>query len=389
MPLFPKDRLPEELWIEARRLASGTEEQKLGAIDILSSGKYRLPEQAKEVFLDLASLGQPKIVRVKLASLIGQSTLPVGIHYPVAEVLETDPDEEVQSHLQEFRAKMGELEESLGIPIMREWLKSVIPPPEIIAQLSQMGRLAGAFVRENHALLEQIRLVKQTTEVLKSIGAFNREFVSFAQEYARETTTEEFKEFEAELGWLEILPMPNFWHLYLLSKSGGVEAAWQKLVSDMQNSEFREGLLDTLVDCRLFEDRIGNVRLGVGHFARGDYVSAISVLLPQIEGLVWDIGVAIGLVDPAPNSKVKLDKKGNLRKSKRGKPMEWGLGELVARLWGNRPFEDYFRRQVYSTEFRHPVLHGRRNDLFHETNATGAILYFLAIRDKAMELGLC
>lgn len=389
MPLFPKDRLPEEQWSEARRLASGTEAEKLSAIDILSSGEYRLPEQAKEVFIDLASIDQPERVRVRLASLVGRATLPSGIHYPLFGVLKADPSDEVQSHLSDFEAKIQELEESLGVPLMRDWLKSVIPPPELLTHLRRIGGLADAFVRENQALLEHIRLVTDTAEVLTSIVDFNREFAPFAQEYSRETTTKEFEEFEAEFSWLGFLPMPNFWHLYLLSKSGGVEGVWHKLVSDMKNDKFRDDLLNSLDGCKLFTDRIGIVSLGVEHFGRRDFVSAISVLLPQIEGLVWDIGVTTGLVDPTPNSRVKLDKNGKLRRPKGGRRIEWRLGELVAHLWGNRPFETHFRRKVYSTEFRHPVLHGRRNDLFHETNATGVILYFMAIREKAMELQVC
>ncbi len=55
LAFFPEKELPRSRWLKAKRLAPGGEKEKLQAIEILSSGDYRLPEGAEELLVGLAA----------------------------------------------------------------------------------------------------------------------------------------------------------------------------------------------------------------------------------------------------------------------------------------------------------------------------------------------
>jgi hypothetical protein len=63
-----------------------------------------------------------------------------------------------------------------------------------------------------------------------------------------------------------------------------------------------------------------------------------------------------------PNSKVKLVN-GQPLLTKKGDLVEYGLKDLVMDIWNQpspirRNFQDKYNIDVYSKDFRHPVLHG-------------------------------
>lgn len=266
------------------------------------------------------------------------------------------------------------------------------------AQAKQLRDLSDQFAIANQGLLDTFRAAKLTTDLFAALGKLQLSTAPFILklpgifEEMQEMATDEFRKFEAELGWLEWFPMPAVWNLYLLSKQGGIEKAWDKLVADFDQPEVLKDIRGELLGSRILKHRSSLVDNGLRHYEAGDPASAIYVLLPQVEGAIWDMGVRLKLVRPEPNSRVKLDTSEEpvieTKGRREGMPAEWGLGELVARLWEQKEFEKFFRERVYTHEFRHPVLHGRRLDLLTKKEGTGIILYLMAIDARATQLKL-
>lgn len=262
--------------------------------------------------------------------------------------------------------------------------------------LQNLEKVTEPLIRQNKSLLESIERILTPPEFLDAVTRMQRAFspaIDQAVELATEMSSEEFKRFEAEMGWLEFLPMPTFWNLYLLSKEDDIKRAWEKLISDFTQEDVLDWLLKDLSGCTLFQKRREIIERGLNHHQKGDWISSVSVLLPQVEGLIWDMGAALGLVDANPNSRAKLDKNGGVVLHTSGKykgnPVEWTVGELVAHLWDQKDFENYFASRVYTSEFRHPILHGRRVDLFSEKESTAVLLYLKVVKERCFELGLC
>ncbi len=124
-----------------------------------------------------------------------------------------------------------------------------------------------------------------------------------------------------------------------------------------------------------------------------NYIASIPLLLSQIEGLIWDYGVYKKRVDDAPNSKAKLDSDGKIEFNNKGNVVVFGFSELLVKLFGDSSkLKQHIKTRhnnekekdtgIYSTELRHPILHGRKIDYDTERNATILLIVLMAVLEK-------
>lgn len=214
----------------------------------------------------------------------------------------------------------------------------------------------------------------------------------------------EYQLFIKEYGWLGALPACMLDTCYNLYKEEGPKAAWNELERFFQNRQVINEFLRCMGDSELMRARISIVTKGFDAHINGDFVSSIYILLPQVEGLIWDIGVKKGIVLATPNSRVKIDESGQpiIKINSKGKmqEIEWKFGELVSNIWASEKIpnpdviqgyrdEDFSTKMggyLYSDEFRHKILHGRDISIFSSRNSTLIIFCLISIYEKMDQL---
>jgi len=205
-------------------------------------------------------------------------------------------------------------------------------------------------------------------------------------EFAKNIDWEGFEEFEEEFGWLEAISMTYAFKLKDVLKQEGKEKVWEKLIEDLNDPEFLKEFKEDIRKVKLVDGRIHILNKGLEHHENKDYISSIPLLLSQIEGIIWDLGIYKKIVEPKPNSKYKIDINGNCVLDSRGKRIEWRLGEILQYMFGKKSkFVNHTEDNVYSKELRHPVLHGRQTDYNEAQNSTMLVLLLLTIIEKVKD----
>lgn len=232
------------------------------------------------------------------------------------------------------------------------------------------------------------RWISSITEIARQ-HENQRKLIERLAEEMRERQTPEFRGFSEELGWLGFLPKSFMYLLYKRYKGKGWNKAWEALEKWLDNKDSLDALRKQLVSSSILNTRIDVIGMGFHSHHEGNYLCSISILLPQVEGLIWDLGVQLKLVDAStPFSTAKLDKNGSPVKDKKGKIVSWKLCDLVSQIWKFPAFETRFRNKVYSSEFRHRIAHGRDISSFTKIKSTETILLVLCVWGKASSLGI-
>lgn len=203
----------------------------------------------------------------------------------------------------------------------------------------------------------------------------------------------EFEKFSTQIHWMDPLSLGVVFDCFSAYNEQGsdINAAWSKLFSYFHDNEFLKDVEEVIVQSDIVIPRKDIIRTGLKHHQNGDYVSSLSVLLPHAEGLIWELGVKKGLVEPCYNSKIKIKngKRVLINKSgqARAQPEEWSLLDLVNAIWGTgQPtdeFRDRYGQDIYSKNFRHVMLHGRDISQYSEKNSVMVILCLMCIGVKA------
>jgi hypothetical protein len=63
----PERKANPGLWSEAKRLANGSEEEKIQFVDLTFDRYYELPKDADELILNLSRPNEPEAVRIRIA----------------------------------------------------------------------------------------------------------------------------------------------------------------------------------------------------------------------------------------------------------------------------------------------------------------------------------
>lgn len=238
----------------------------------------------------------------------------------------------------------------------------------------------------------EMKYVFQIVENLRSLEATREVNMRVALDHIKwlyERETPEYKQCEEDLGWLFFLTAQSWYSVYHFLKEHGQTATWEMIEGWFDNQEGIESILSRAKEVTAIGDRLQIIEKGLRAHVSGDYIVSISILLPQIEGTIWDLGVAKGVVDPSWNSRVKLDKnrKPIIRPGKR-KPEEWDFTELVYELWGYETVKKRVKEDYYSPTFRHPILHGRDIQHFDKRRSTEVVMLILSVIEQAAAMRL-
>ncbi len=163
----------------------------------------------------------------------------------------------------------------------------------------------------------------------------------------REFHTPTHKKFRKEWGWLvgkRPFRVGNYWYSYYKKRGNNkFRDALCRWFSSKRNQNYLLNEMNTVFP----EKRIEIIKEGFKYHRDKRYSISIPLLLPQVEGVLWDLGAKKGKVRKAYNSREK--KSGG----------EWELPELSKEIFPNDKFHKIIVREIYSEKFRHPVLHGR------------------------------
>jgi len=213
----------------------------------------------------------------------------------------------------------------------------------------------------------------------RALARFGPEWMDSMLKAMAEMQTPEYKKCSHDLGYLWFLTVDQFWYFYGGYKGRADDSGWGTIESFFSIPETVSTISELVSSHDLLNRRREAVERGLKAHLEADYIASISILLPQVEGIVWDIGIARGLVSPAYNSKKRLNGKG-----------DWTFHELVFELWKKSPsdttytrFLEKMKKEYYSEGFRHPLLHGRDVTQFNKKRSTEVVLLIWAVSEKA------
>jgi hypothetical protein len=190
----------------------------------------------------------------------------------------------------------------------------------------------------------------------------------------------EYKSCASDLGWLRFLTVDQFEYFYKSYRQRGAIGGWKNVEDVFSDSQALSAISDTVRSCRLVKKRMDVIQRGLDAHREGDFIASVSILLPQVEGIVWDIGVAKDLVSPERNSRKRSSGKG-----------EWTFYGLVDEIWPNPHQVDKFRGKIkneyYSESLRHPCLHGRDLRFFNKEDSTRVVLMIWGVVEESVTLG--
>jgi hypothetical protein len=192
--------------------------------------------------------------------------------------------------------------------------------------------------------------------VLEDFARFQKRFLPLFDNLARmaglakhaaQVRTPAFKAFIKEWGWLVNKKSIQFgdycFGLYKRHGPGKFKATMTRWFSRKGNLKLV--LDDLLAKCPA---RCGVIREGLAHHVKQNYACAITLLLPHIEGIIWDLGI-----------ERKLVRRGYASKRKHGTGKEWKFPDLSKKLFGNDKFHKLLVRDIFVEGFRNKILHGR------------------------------
>ena len=193
----------------------------------------------------------------------------------------------------------------------------------------------------------------------------------------------------------------------------GIETVEEKLKNKYSTNDAFDDIEDRFSQVDILNHRLSALSEAFEAHTQEKYFSSICLLYPQIEGIIWDIGVSKGFVKKGYNEKTKLDVNGDPVLGKDGKPVRYDIRQLLEDFKKNHTwfrlvkegFNDILEAynlkiteahlipiSIYQfnkfldkllTDMRNPSLHGRNlslysdrltEDFFNELHSVEAIL---------------
>ena len=235
-------------------------------------------------------------------------------------------------------------------------LKLAMAP--LIASMGAINQSTLAFRQASENLALQTKLAFMNANLVPKmleINQFHRILpplfdVSLMEELtkkAKELNTPAFRKFNKEWGWLiNKKPIRLGDHLYGLYKKQG-DRKFKETINRI--FYYNKNLKIVLDDVKQkYSERAKIIETAFQFHVKRDYTCAITLLLPHVEGILWDIGMKRRLVKRGYNSKKKF-------KSHE----EWKLHNLSKLLFPKDNFHKIIVNEIYCDGYRNIVLHGR------------------------------
>ena len=170
---------------------------------------------------------------------------------------------------------------------------------------------------------------------------------------------ESAKKFQDKFPWLDFLSIGLALRLGDLLEKESEGKVFEKLFNISCEKDFEDYLTKSFNEIPCLKKRLKIILEGYKQHKNKNFISSVSILSPQIEGIIWDIGVFEDVVQDEINSRKIIDKKGRVIYKIRNKNIEWDLKHLILHLFGNEdPQTKYYYEVLYSS-LRSPLAHGR------------------------------
>lgn len=201
---------------------------------------------------------------------------------------------------------------------------------------------------------------------------------------------ESFEKYYEEFGWIESISITYANELQKKLKEKGHDEVWNQLIKEVSDEGFIKELNVDISKNELMSKRGKILSRALEHHQNKDYISSIPLLLSQIEGTLWDIGVGMKKIKDEPNSTIQLNDKGEVQVwesgPKKGEPMQIKLGDLLAQIFSkDSKFKEHAKDKVYTKEFRNPIHHGRKINYDDEKRSAMLILMLHVLLHKIQE----
>jgi hypothetical protein len=211
------------------------------------------------------------------------------------------------------------------------------------------------------------------------IPLFESDFFKQMLKVAKERNSKNYKEFEKEWSWLVDKKVFTFGdYCYEVYKKLGKQKFQYELTKWFQSKSNLTIVLKELnkVDC--LKNRKDIIKVAFDLHQSKKYNLAISLLLPQTEGILWDLAMKKKLVKQGYNSKKKFKNNG-----------EWELSELSKTMFPNDKFHKILVNGLFINGFRNKILHGRNiyRNKEREISRYRSTLLILAIWRLSDEFG--
>lgn len=195
---------------------------------------------------------------------------------------------------------------------------------------------------------------------------------------------EDFQKFTDEFGWIECISLAYVKELYLKFRENGKEEVWQQFSESFKTPEVIEKILSEMQKRKILHPRIEILKTALHAHKDRIFLVSIPLLLCQIEGIMWDIGVKKGFIKNEFNSKIKIRSDGS-------KDKEICIKDVTEEIFGFKSeFKKRYNDIIYSKAFRHPILHGRNFNYYKtleaEAKSIGLLLLLLVVMQKSEEV---
>jgi len=194
------------------------------------------------------------------------------------------------------------------------------------------------------------------------------------------------KKFNKEFPWLGFLKLGFALELGEVLEKEGKTKVFEKLNELLKTGDFEKYLEEKLDKIKFMNKRKKIILAGYKFYKEGDYLASTSILIPQVEGVIWDLGIHKKLVSSEKEGDRRvIDCSENTIKLK-GKIMEWDLLSLIDHLFNDDlPKGEHLRKYFYSP-IRTPVAHGRKINYDTLENSTTSLLMLYGLIEKINEI---
>ncbi len=250
------------------------------------------------------------------------------------------------------------------IKSMQKLYESVGQTPE---QLKAITEIAKPIIEQHKAMLNTLKPSIEIAESIRKnivpslkliekwqeqfIPIFDKELIENLTKWKEKKESPEYQSFIKEWGWFFSKRVYSFGdYCFGLYKIYGSTEFPNQLISWFSVKDNMHHLIENIK--LKFLLRYPIIRNGINFHLEGNYASAITLLLPHTEGILWDLGQQNGKVVQKYSSEIII--KNNPQKSQK-----WNLKKLSEELFGNEKFFQILTNDVFCKGPRDKILHGR------------------------------
>jgi len=216
----------------------------------------------------------------------------------------------------------------------------------IMESLKPSIRIANS-IRES--IVPSLKLIENWQQ--QFIPLFDKSLIDNLIEWQEKVKSSEYQAFIKEWGWFFSKKTYSFGdYCFGLYKKFGAEKFSNRLTKWFLIKENMSPFIEEIRDH--FPLRVAIINDGINFHLRGNYASAITLMLPHAEGVLWKIGQKKGVVESKYTSEKIVEN--NVVKSKK-----WKLSRLAKKLFPHDRFHEIIVKEIFCAGPRDRILHGR------------------------------